>query len=118
MLFLGKRPDQVSASDFQWLVENGIHEGDRLEYKRDMYGRDDESRRELLRDVTALANHRGGHLLIGIDEDDEGAAREVVGIEPDDHAAWIRSLTLSSVDERIIGLSVYEVDLPSGRVVL
>ena len=48
------------ARDLQWYVDHGVHEGDRLDYKQAMYGRGGEEKREMLRDITAFANHRGG----------------------------------------------------------
>ena len=116
MSFFEKPVRGVLQSDLQWLVANKIQEADRIDYKRDMYGRDDENKRELLRDVTALANHRGGRIVIGIDEDGENAAREVVGLPPGDHVTWIQSLCLSSIEKRILGLDVVEFLLDNGRV--
>lgn len=121
MSLFGIPVSQVSPADLDQLVDRHIIEGDRLEYKRDMYGRDDESRRELLRDVTSMANHHGGHLLIGIDENDEGAAKALDGVVSDDRGPfdnWIRDLCLASIEERILGLNVVEIPLASGNVVI
>jgi hypothetical protein len=121
MSFLGLPISQLLAADLEQLVTRQLVEGDRLEYKRDMYGRDDDNKRELLRDVTAIANHHGGHLLIGVDEDDEGAAKAIDGVAPDDRGAfdnWIRDLCLSSIEERILGLSIVEIPFTQGKVVV
>ncbi len=121
MSFLGQPISQLQPPDFDQLVTRPIAEADRLEYKRDMYGRDDDSKRELLRDVTALANHHGGHLLIGVDEDSDGAAKAVDGVTPDDRGSlgdWIRDLCLASIDERILGLNVAEIPMALGNVVV
>jgi hypothetical protein len=118
VVFFDKQLTDVVSSDIDWLVANRVQENDRLDYKREMYGRDDEGKRELLRDVVALANHRGGRLLIGVDEDDEGGAKEAVGVLAGDHATWIHSLCLSSIDDRIVGLEVREIPLETDRVIV
>ncbi|MBI4506106.1 MAG: ATP-binding protein [Chloroflexi bacterium] len=118
-MFFDKSIEHLDPADLQWLVDNDIREDDRLDYKRDMYSRDPKGKHELLRDVTAMANHRGGRLLVGIDEDDEGKARTVVGVPPagqTDHAMWIQSVCLSGIQERILGLRIKEVRLTDGKV--
>lgn len=120
-MFFSRVVTALTENDLDWLVANRISEDDRLDYKRDMYGTDDESKRELLRDITQLANHRGGRLLIGVDEDANGQASAVIGVPSrsgEAHEDWIRKLCLSSIEERIVGLSVTEIPLANGRVVL
>lgn len=117
MLLLGKRPADLTEEDLRDFVDRGLCEGDRLEFKRDMYGRDDESKRELLRDVTAMANARGGHILIGVEEDGDSCASSIVGVQPEDNASWMRSLLLAGIEDRIVGLDVVERSLSAGAVV-
>jgi hypothetical protein len=118
MSFFGKPPDEVTETDLDALRVHGVPEGSRLEFKRDMYGRGDEDRRELLRDITAMANSRGGQILIGVDEDGDGTATTVVGVPPGDQDTWIRSLCLSSIDPRVIGLTVTPCPLANGNQVI
>ncbi len=118
MLFGGKTLTQLTEDDLQALVRDSVHEGDIVEYKRDMYGGDDESKREMLRDITAMANHKGGFLLIGMDEDDDGVAIAVLGVERDDHPARVTSSCLANIERRLFGLDVDEVALNNGRVVV
>jgi hypothetical protein len=47
--FFGTPVDQLSESNFSWLVANQVRENDRLDYKVQMYGRSDNDKRELLR---------------------------------------------------------------------
>ncbi len=120
MLLLGRQPETLTEADLQTLlVSVGVGEGDRLGYKRDIYAGDDESRRELLRDVTAMANHRGGHILIGVEEDQDGVARAMPGVTAGQHATWIRSLCLTAVEPRIVGLEVHDqLSLGNGMIVV
>ena len=63
----------------QSLIDNQVPESEVLDYKRDCYGNSDKDKRELLKDVSSFANSRGGHIIIGIDEN-EGVPSEIVGI--------------------------------------
>src|SRR3712207_3632846 len=59
-----------------WVVE-GVREGEQIDFKRELYGNGDSARRELAGDPAAFANHRGGLLILGVDEDSQGAAAAV-----------------------------------------
>ena len=67
-------------ADIQSLLSNRVPESEILDYKRDCYGNSDANKRELLKDVSSFANTRGGHIIIGIDEE-EGVPTEIVGID-------------------------------------
>ncbi|WP_189602508.1 AlbA family DNA-binding domain-containing protein [Streptomyces lateritius] len=65
----GARLDAVSYQDVETLVGNPeAAEAEDLDYKRAHYGSDDKGKEELAKDVAALANHRGGVLVIGMAE--------------------------------------------------
>ena len=104
MLLLGKDPSDVTEQDLKTLL-GAVPESDVLEYKRE-YGATDQDKLELLRDITALANARGGHLLIGVEECD-GLAIALPGVLQGFGASVTQSC-LSSIDERILGLRVFE----------
>lgn len=118
MLFSGKKLSELQEIDLQNLIANKIQEQDILEYKRDMYGNSDADKREMLKDITAIANHRGGHLIIGIDEDADGIANNLIGIDPGNHVERIVSSCLSNIDKRIPGLEIKDVTLSNGKVAL
>lgn len=118
MIFRGKKLSDLQLEDFQRLVNDRVQEYDTVEYKRDMYGNSDADKREMLKDITSMANHRGGYLLIGIDENEEGIPTDIVGIEAGSHVERITSCCLDNVDKRIVGLDVRDVPLSNGRVVI
>lgn len=107
-----------SLEDLQRLVTDQVQERDTIEYKRDMYGNSDADKREMLKDITSLANHHGGYLLIGIDENEEGIPINIVGIEPNNDVERITSCCLNSVDKRIVGLDIKDISLGTGRGVI
>jgi predicted HTH transcriptional regulator len=66
--------DQISETDLRSLTETGVPEGIAMDYKRASYGNSDADTREFLKDVSSFANTAGGHLILGIEEADEGVA--------------------------------------------
>ena len=83
-----------------------------------MYGNSDEDKREMLRDITSIANHRGGYLVIGVEEDDEGIPTNVVGIGVGNHVNRLRDSCLDNIDKRIVGLDIEDIPLSNNRVVI
>lgn len=65
---LDKPLDQIRLADLQELIQEKWPEGKAVDYKRDMYGRTDSDKKELLKDVSSFANTDGGDLIIGVDE--------------------------------------------------
>jgi len=118
MIFRGKKLSYLQLEDFQRLVNDEVQECDIVEYKRDMYGNSDADKREMLKDITSMANHRGGYILIGIDENEEGIPTDIVGIEAGSHVERITSCCLDNVDKRIVGLDVRDAPLSNGKVVI
>jgi hypothetical protein len=110
--------DSLSEADLNALVANRVEETETLDYKRDMYGTSDNDRKELCRDVSAMANKRGGFLLIGI-RDEQDCAAELVGIDEIGTAEErLLSCVLAGVEERINGIRTRQVPLVNGRHVL
>jgi hypothetical protein len=72
----------------------------------------------MLKDIVSMANHRGGYLLIGIDEDEEGIPTNVAGIESGSHVERITSSCLDNIDKRIVGFEIKDILLSNGRVVI
>ena len=118
MIFRGRKLSEVTEQHLQRLVSDQVQERDTLEYKSIMYGNSDEDKREMLRDIISMANHHGGYLIIGIEENDEGIPTKVTGIEPGNYVERIRDSCLDNVEKRIIGLDVEDVPLNNGKVVV
>jgi predicted HTH transcriptional regulator len=53
----------------------------RLDYKREITGNEGE-KKELAKDVSAMANSQGGHIIIGIDEKDQSPVSPPYGTPP------------------------------------
>lgn len=66
----GTTVDGLTAEHIESLVENAVMEEFDLDFKRDLYERTDQKRRDLAGDVAAMANSAGGVIILGVDDDD------------------------------------------------
>jgi hypothetical protein len=117
-LILQKPLHVITEVDLQHLVMEKVSEAETLDYKLEMYSQSDADKKEMLRDISSMANHQGGHILIGIREENEVAA-EIVGInQPEIAAERLLSSCLTGIHERINGLDALPIPLGNGRAVL
>jgi hypothetical protein len=101
------------------LIENKVAEGLLFDYKLQPYGRQDADKKEFLKDASSFANTAGGHILIGIAEN-EGLPTSIPGIDLDVDKEMLRleSLLRDSLEPRILGVRMVPIDLKNGRRVL
>src|SRR5262249_17473302 len=71
---------EIGTSDLQQLISAHAQEHQMLEFKRDVWGNSDEDIREMLRDISSMANAYGGHIVVGMDEDASGVAVSLVPV--------------------------------------
>jgi predicted HTH transcriptional regulator len=83
---------RITINDFQNLVVNQVREGKTIDYKRDLIGNNDASKKEFLADVSSFANTIGGDLIIGIEEA-AGVPAAINGVSPPDMDKEIQRLT-------------------------
>lgn len=103
----------INQTDLNDLVLGRTPENIRLEFKRDLYGNNDSSKKELLKDVSAFANSQGGHLIIGIEEQN-GIALSVYGAtceNPDDEILRMEQAIRSGIEPNIAGIRIRYVAL-------
>jgi hypothetical protein len=67
-MMFSKPPTELTFDDIQALVDSEEPESVTLEYKRQI-DTSSEAKKELAKDVSAMANSQGGHLIIGLDEE-------------------------------------------------
>ena len=75
---LDKPLKDIKLADLQELIVERVQEGKDIEYKKEMYLLDhpdpksqNHQKEELLKDVSSFANTIGGHLIIGMAEDNK-----------------------------------------------
>ena len=111
--------DSIEEKDIEELVDAQVPEGLRLDFKLTNYGKSDSDKRELLKDVSALANSHGGHLVLGIEET-EGVATNIVGVDIDADAEILRmeQILRNAIEPPISGIRMRSISLAKGRKVL
>jgi hypothetical protein len=67
----------VSFADVQALLTDQANETIRLEFKREIPPKD-----ELLKQISSFANTYGGYIVLGVEEDAQGRAVALPGVEP------------------------------------
>ncbi|MEZ5782757.1 MAG: ATP-binding protein, partial [Rhizobiaceae bacterium] len=72
--------DDVVEADLQELIDSAVPESLTLEFKRDMYAGNEAGRKEFLKDLSSFTNSSGGHLILGMDED-QGYASAIAAIK-------------------------------------
>src|SRR6266508_3467125 len=88
-LLSGRPARDLREEDLLTLIGTAS-EGRVIDFKRDPIGTSDDAKREFLADVSSFANTVGGHVVIGMDED-EGIASNLLGIDvPDVDAETLR----------------------------
>lgn len=108
--------DSIEEADLQELIEAGVPEGLRLDYKLTTYGRTDADKREFLKDISAFANSHGGHLIIGAREN-EGSIVELPGIDIDCDAELLRfeQMLRNAVEPVISDIRMKQINLENGN---
>lgn len=69
----------IDSTHIKSLVQSSVPEGRTIEYKHELPGNSDGSKREFLADVSSFANSQGGDLIYGIKEVG-GVAVEIPGL--------------------------------------
>jgi len=114
----------LTLSDIQRLVSEQICESQRLEYKLEYWGTNDDGRREMLRDISAFANAYGGYVVIGIGTErgrgagDSDCPSNVAGIPPLDYAERISRSCRDNLDPICPGVDVVQIQVEDNRIII
>jgi hypothetical protein len=116
----------ITIESLQALIDQRVHEGKLIEFKQALWRLDTKTntnpvdiskqRIEFLKDLSSFANTEGGHLIVGIEEDD-GIAQTLLGITITEQEACRSRLDqlLQSWIEPRISASMRFVTLDSGK---
>ncbi|MFF1643222.1 helix-turn-helix domain-containing protein [Streptomyces sp. NPDC058246] len=108
---LGRCPDDLTEADLQRAVENHIPEGVDLDWKKDFYKGTEAAKKELAKDVSAMANTAGGMVVIGVDDGDQDHAHALAPFEPVPGRGeeWIRSVLANWIQPVVPNVGVRPV---------
>lgn len=111
---------KLDIASLQSLIDTSARESIELDFKAEFDPESPEHRRGLIDDVCALANARGGWLLLGVEEA-EGSASGLSGIRVDDEDAFrLRMLQMigTGLEPRLGGVRIECVPLAAGGLVV
>lgn len=109
---ISKAIDKILPEDITALVDNSVREERTLEFKRELPGTTDKAKKEFLADVSSFANATGGDLIYGIEEEEDGVASAIPGIDHfDENKERLRleSSIRDGIDPRIPAIQVHTV---------
>lgn len=113
--------DAINAADILALVKNHEEEGRTIEFKRDLPGKTEKERQELLADISSFANASGGDLIFGVAES-EGVATAVTalpGIDIDSEILRLEAVIRAGLDPRVPGVESRAIEVPGkGHVIV
>ena len=94
---LGGRPEEASEAQLSSLVHGAVREDADLDFKQERYGNGESARRDLAGDIAAMANGRGGVIVIGL-RDENDVAVELTPVQlADGEEARIRQIAASNI---------------------
>jgi hypothetical protein len=97
----GGRPEDITEEHLSRLVAGGVREDADLDFKQERYGSTDSDKREMAADIAAMANDRGGLIIIGI-RDENDVAVEPTPVElVDGEEARIRQTAAGNIAHHI-----------------
>lgn len=127
MIFDQKPLREITEADLRAEIAAGLTEHLYLEYKQEIYGRNDAGKKEFLLDICQFANGEGGFLFVGVPEMREGGQPTGVpdpdgqlGIEVENHENVLLRFDAqiaANIHERI-RVESCAIPIAGGRVVL
>ncbi len=115
-MLLGKN---IDGDTIKSLIDGKVRESVHLEFKRETYGNTDADKKEFLKDISAFANTLGGHLIIGIGENEGGAA----SVEPilesvDKESDRLQNMARTGIEPPILGLDIKPIDIDDKNIII
>ncbi|WP_159107524.1 AlbA family DNA-binding domain-containing protein [Streptomyces rubrogriseus] len=108
---VGRHPDHLTENDLQRAVDSQIPESVDLDWKKDFYQGTDAGKKELAKDVSAMANTVGGMVIIGVDDGKRDHAHALAPSEPVPGRGeeWIRSVLANWIQPVVPNVGVRPV---------
>jgi len=111
---------EITEADLALLIAYRQEESVTLEFKRDLVGGDRDATKEFVADVCAMANTKGGDLVYGVLEDDEGCAASLVPIQfnPDEAITRLTNILTDGLEPKLHGVVMRAVPIAAGGFAL
>lgn len=111
----------INSEWIERLVQDQVQESLHLDFKRELPTKREDSRKELLKDVCALANTEGGRIVYGVREGSDGLAEAIVPIASEDRDDAQRRLDqciADGIEPRVVGYTVLAISVDGGYVLV
>jgi hypothetical protein len=111
--------DEITKTDIERLVTDGIPEGRMLDYKAELPKGSDGEKKEFARDVTSFANAAGGYIVYGVTEQRDaagkntgvaGSADGLFGVSADQEILRMESMLRGNIDPIVPGLRFKKIE--------
>jgi len=128
MIWEGKRLRDITEADVRQILESGVEEHKHLDYKAELYAKNDAGQKDFLIDVCSFANAEGGILLLGVPETRDAGSGQPTGApdltkfegikstNPDALLLSYDSRIVSGIEERL-SLETHPIKLGNGKYV-
>jgi hypothetical protein len=113
-----KKFDDISSEDITHLIDIGYKERQRIEYKREAYGNNGQQKKEMLSDISSMANASGGYLIIGIEEKDHIPVKVQNVDKADEVRIKIENSCMSNIEPHIAELRGKVIKMDSGENII
>lgn len=117
---LGRHPDDLTEGDLQRAVDSQIPESVDLDWKKDFYQGTDAGKKELAKDVSAMANTAGGMVVIGVHDGNQDYAHHLDPVDPVPGRGeeWIRSVLANWIQPVVpnVGVRVVKSATKEGKI--
>ena len=117
---ISKPIHEIDRTVLQGLVDNEVHEGKTIEYKRELPGHADSEKVPFLATLSSFANTAGGDLLLGVAAED-GVPKALDGIEIanlDKQKLRIEQIVANGLEPRLPRINLQPVEVAEKRYVL
>ncbi|WP_431998581.1 AlbA family DNA-binding domain-containing protein [Streptomyces fungicidicus] len=117
---LGRHPDDLTEDDLQRAVDSQIPESVDLDWKKDFYPGTEAGKKELAKDVSAMANTAGGMVVIGVHDGNQDYAHHLDPVDPVPGRGeeWIRSVLANWIQPVVpnVGVRVVRSAVKEGKI--
>lgn len=114
-----KNFDEINEKDIRSLIDHSVRENQNLEYKSEFWKHNDEGTREMLKDITSIANAYGGYIIVGINEDKDGLPIEITEVNnTEKERDRIISSCLANISPRLVGIKLKVISIDSKNILI
>ena len=113
--------ESITKDDVLELITNKVRESASLDFKAKLHGNSDKEKKEFLADISSFANYRGGLIVYGIKDNDQGEAEELCLLQDfnqDRDLLAIESLIRDGLTPKLFTCQLRALEIDDGLIFL